>query len=92
MIGLLCCECFVYNAQSLKEKRAVLQRIIDRLKQQFNVSVAETDFQDVWQRTELSIVTVASNRKMAEKELNRALNLIDSFPEIEATITTTEWF
>jgi uncharacterized protein YlxP (DUF503 family) len=50
MIGLVECECLIYDAASLKEKRAVLQRILMRLKQRFNVSVSETDFQDVWQR------------------------------------------
>jgi uncharacterized protein len=92
MIGYVECECLIYDAQSLKEKRAVLQRIVTRLKQKYNVSVAEIDYQDTWQRTKLGIVTITSNRSSTERELGRALEMIDSFPEIERTVTTFEWF
>jgi uncharacterized protein YlxP (DUF503 family) len=91
IVGLAACECIIYDAHSLKEKRAVLQRIITRLKQKYNVSVSEVDYQDVWQRTKIAIATVASARVSAEVELQRALQLIDSFPEIERTITDIEW-
>jgi uncharacterized protein len=91
MIGLAECECIIYDAHSLKDKRAVLQRILTRLKQKFNVSVSEIDYQDVWQRTKIAIVTVASAKVSAEIELQHALKLIDSFPEIERTITALEW-
>lgn len=92
MIGSVTCECLIYDVQSLKGKRAVLKSIITRLKQRLNIAVSETDFQDLWQRTEISIVTVASDRVVAEKELNKALAMIDSTPEIERTITHFEWF
>ncbi|MCA1200281.1 DUF503 family protein [Priestia flexa] len=91
MIGLVECECLIYNAASLKDKRAVLQRILMRLKQKYNVSVSETDFQDVWQRTKISIVAVSSSRIATEQELQKAIALMDSFPEIERTITTFDW-
>ncbi|KZB93230.1 hypothetical protein A2U94_00995 [Bacillus sp. VT 712] len=91
MIGLVECECLIYNAASLKDKRAVLQRILMRLKQKYNVSVSETDFQDVWQRTKISIVAVSSSRVATEQELQKAIALMDSFPEIERTITTFDW-
>jgi uncharacterized protein len=91
IVGLAHCECIIYDAHSLKEKRAVLQRILTRLKQKFNVSVSEVDYQDVWQRTKIAIVAVTSNQVMTERELQNALKLIDSFPEIERTITRFEW-
>ncbi|MEO2075053.1 MAG: DUF503 domain-containing protein [Bacillus sp. (in: firmicutes)] len=91
IIGVAECECIIYDAHSLKEKRAVLQRILTRLKQKFNVSVAEVDFQDVWQRTKIAIAVVTSNRVSTEMELQNALKLIDSFPEIERTITEIDW-
>jgi uncharacterized protein YlxP (DUF503 family) len=91
IVGLAVCECIIYDAHSLKEKRAVLQRILSRLKQKFNVSVSEVDYQDMWQRTKIAITAVTSNRVMTELELQNALKLIDSFPEIERTITRFEW-
>lgn len=91
IVGLAVCECMIYDVHSLKEKRAVLQKILTRLKQKYNLSVSEVDFQDVWQRTKIAVVAVTSSRVSTETELQNALKLIDSFPEIERTITNIEW-
>ncbi|MBM7694663.1 uncharacterized protein YlxP (DUF503 family) [Peribacillus deserti] len=91
MIGFAEFECLIYDAHSLKEKRAVLQRVITRLKQKYNISIAETGHQDAWQRTKLAIVTVSSSRQSTERELQNALRFVDSFPEIERTVTDIEW-
>ncbi|ACK90832.1 hypothetical protein bcere0016_36140 [Bacillus cereus 95/8201] len=82
----------IYDVHSLKEKRAILQRVLTRVKQRYNVAVSEVGHQDVWQRTEIAIVSVSSNRVICEKEMNRVLEYIDSFPEIERTITQLEWY
>ncbi|PAQ15920.1 DUF503 domain-containing protein [Bacillus sp. FJAT-42315] len=91
MIGCVEVEYVIHESHSLKEKRAVLQRTITRLKQKLNVSVAETNHQDVWQRTQLTIVTVASSKQAAERELENALKFLDSFPEWERLVTSYEW-
>lgn len=91
IVGLAACECLIYDSQSLKDKRAVLQRIMTRLKQKYNISIAEVDYQDMWQRTKIAIAVVSSARIPAENELQQALNYLDSFPEIERTITDVEW-
>lgn len=91
IVGSAELECIIYDAHSLKEKRAVLQRIISRLKQKFNISVAEVGYQDLWQRSALAIVTVSSSRMATERELQNALTFLDSFPEIERTLTNIEW-
>lgn len=76
-------EFLIPTAHSLKEKRAVLQRMITRTKQKFNVSVAEIDHQNVWQRTRLAIVSVASSKTSAESEINYALQFLQSNPAWE---------
>ncbi|WP_338469812.1 DUF503 family protein [Niallia sp. XMNu-256] len=91
IVGLLAFECIIYDAHSLKEKRAVLQRVLTRIKQKFNVSISEVDFQDSWQRSKIAIAAVASARNPVEMELQNVLKFIDSFPEIERTITGIEW-
>jgi uncharacterized protein len=91
IVGLAACECIIYNAHSLKDKRAVLQRVMTRLKQKYNVSVSEVDFQDTWQRSKIAIAVVSSAHVPAEIELQNALKFIDSFPELERTITDIEW-
>ncbi|HZG72241.1 MAG TPA: DUF503 family protein [Chondromyces sp.] len=91
MIGYAEVEYLIFDSHSLKDKRAVLQRTMSRLKQKLNVSVAEIDHQDVWQRTKLAVVTVASSRRAAERELENAIDFLDSFPEWERLSTSYEW-
>ncbi|WP_100373164.1 DUF503 domain-containing protein [Bacillus sp. FJAT-45037] len=91
IIGSVRCELMIYDVHSLKEKRSVLKSIVTRLKQRFNVAVAESDFQNLWQRAELTIVTVSNEKVICERELERALALIDAETAAERTITSYEW-
>lgn len=84
-------ECIIYDAQSLKEKRSVLKRIVTRIQNQFNVSVSELDYQDAWQRTKIGVVTIASSKVTADQIIQQILAFIDSFPEIERAETILEW-
>ncbi|KGX88403.1 DUF503 domain-containing protein [Pontibacillus litoralis] len=91
MIGYLEVECYLYEAQSLKQKRSIIKRVLTRAHNGYNVAVSELDDQDLWQRTTLGFVSISSNKVQTEKELHRVLALIDSFPEIERTITNIQW-
>jgi uncharacterized protein len=76
---------------SLKEKRGVIKPVIDGLKNRFNVSVAETDFQDLWQRCEIGIGVVASSASHAQYVIDECDRFVWSFPEIAVTSSRTEW-
>jgi uncharacterized protein YlxP (DUF503 family) len=52
---------------SLKEKRMVLRSLKDRLREHYNVSVAEVEHQDLWQRATLGIVGISSGREALEQ-------------------------
>ncbi|MFC0524182.1 DUF503 domain-containing protein [Pontibacillus salicampi] len=91
MIGYLEVECFLYDAQSLKEKRSVIKRIVTRAQNEINVSVSELDHQNLWQRSLLGFVAISSDKVQTERELQRVVRLIDSFPEIERATTNIEW-
>lgn len=80
IIGLLQIEVMI-TARSLKEKRFVLKSFKDRVKNKFNAAIAETDFVDKWQRSELSIVTVNAEKQVVENTLKKVLNFADENPE-----------
>jgi len=61
VIGLLTVELHFPHSQSLKEKRMVVKAIKDRSR--FNASVAEIGYQELWQRAQLSAVSVSSERR-----------------------------
>lgn len=83
MILYMECEFFIPSAHSLKDKRAVLKSMLTRSKQKFNISAAEIDHQNVWQRTRLAFVIVSSSKEMAEKEMAQVLYFLESNPSWE---------
>jgi uncharacterized protein len=68
-IGVLTMELHIEAAHSLKEKRHVVKSLKDRLRHRFNVSVAEIDAHDLWQRGVVAAVTVACDHTRAETVL-----------------------
>lgn len=66
-VGLCIIEIHLPGVASLKEKRQVLRSLKDRLRDRYNVAVAEIDHQDLWQRATLGIVGIASARVPLEQ-------------------------
>ena len=54
-------------AHSLKEKRMILRKAQDRLRARFNFSIAEVDYQDLWQRAKIAAVTVGADNAVLER-------------------------
>jgi len=76
IVGLITWELHLGACQSLKEKRQIVKSVKDRLHQRFNVSVAETDHHDLWQRAELSAAVVSTDRRHAEQVLQEVDRLV----------------
>lgn len=66
VVGLLRLEVHVPNAHTLKEKRSVLNSLKDQLRGRFNISVAEVDANETWQRATVGISTLGSSRAYTE--------------------------
>ncbi len=77
MIGLLQIELLNNASHSLKEKRRDLRRLMDHLRGEFRVAVAEVDGQDTWQRTRLAVVAVSNDARHNNQVLQRVLNRIE---------------
>lgn len=65
-------------AHSLKDKRHVVKSIIARLRNRFNVSVAEMEYMDIWQRAVLGIACISNDGKFANGEIDKAIDYIES--------------
>ncbi|HEV2388909.1 MAG TPA: DUF503 domain-containing protein [Candidatus Acidoferrales bacterium] len=72
-IGCLTLDIHLPESRSLKDKRHVIQSLKDRLRHRFNVSVAELDHQDLWQRSVVGIVAISSDAAYLEHSLQAAL-------------------
>ena len=90
-IGVLTLEIHVEQSHSLKEKRHVVKSLKDRLRERFNVSVAEIDFLDSWQNSVIAAVTVANDRVRAEQILQAVEAHASSVLGGALAATTVEW-
>jgi uncharacterized protein YlxP (DUF503 family) len=82
VIGLAVWELQLPGCHSLKEKRSVIRSVKDRMHNQFNVSAAETAWQDTHQRAELAACVVSGDRGHA----NSVLDSLDRFLEGEPRV------
>lgn len=80
VVGLVTWELHLNGCRSLKDKRRIIKSLKDRLHKRFNVSVAETDYQDLWQRAQLSCCVVATDKRHAESVLGAADNVVGQDP------------
>ena len=93
MIAFLTLEISIEAAQSLKDRRQVVRSLKDRLRTSFNVSVAELDSAELWNRATIGVVSISSSRdyleglmKNVERQATRIANnsgadITDSFLE-----------
>jgi uncharacterized protein YlxP (DUF503 family) len=72
-VGVLTLDIQIPYAHSLKEKRAVLQKMRDRLRSRFNVAVAELDHEDVWQHATLGVVSISDSQPLLESVFRQVL-------------------
>lgn len=65
-IAYLTLELRIEGAHSLKDKRQVLRSMKDRLRHSFNISIAEIEVTDLWQRATLGVVSISGSRDYLE--------------------------
>ena len=71
IVGLCTVELFIPDSHSLKDKRQVLQSLKNRLREKFNLSVAEVDGQDLWQKAVLGLACVANEGRYVNQVWTR---------------------
>jgi uncharacterized protein YlxP (DUF503 family) len=81
-LGLLTVELHLADSHSLKDRRRVVNSLKERLRQRFNVSVAEADFGDLWQRAGLIVSCAGSGAAIVEQTLRALLAFIEEDPRV----------
>lgn len=82
-IGVCTIDLHIPDSGSLKTKRHSLRSLKDRIRSRFNVSVAEIDHNDLWQKTSLAVAAVSNDKAHLNKTLDHVLNLVRSVPEVD---------
>jgi uncharacterized protein YlxP (DUF503 family) len=80
IVGLCTIQLQLPASTSLKAKRQVLQAVVDRVHNKFNVSIAEVDHQDSWHQAALAIACVATDAGYVHGLLERVVHFIAEGP------------
>jgi uncharacterized protein YlxP (DUF503 family) len=83
IVGSLLVRLRLREAQSLKDKRQVVRSIRDRLRNEFNVAVAEVEAQDKWQVAVLGFATVSNEARHARETLQQIVEALRRHPVAE---------
>jgi uncharacterized protein len=77
VVNVVTWELSIPGCSSLKEKRTVVRSLKDRLRNRFNVSVAETSFHDIHDRAEITAALVATDQRFADSQFEEVDRFVD---------------
>ena len=83
IVGTLKVRLLLRESHSLKDKRRVLKSLKDNLSNKFNISVAETGDQDVWQSAELGVAAVGTDTPFVQSVLSSVVGYLRYFGGVE---------
>jgi len=81
-VGIARLTLFLANSQSLKEKRMVLRRVKDLVRNKFNVAIAEVGDLDKWQRAVIGLTVVGGERRFTESVLDEVLRFVRGHADV----------
>jgi uncharacterized protein len=80
----------VPESGSLKDKRQIVRSLKERIRSRFNVSVAEVDHQDMWQRATLGVAVVSADHAYARDALEKVSRFVDDDLRVSVLDVTLE--
>ena len=79
-VGIVRIELHVSAAGSLKDKRAVIRSLKERIRHRVQAAVAEVDHQDLWQRAALGVCVVSGELRQVDEMIQAVRNVVDTVP------------
>lgn len=67
----------LHGCRSLKGKRKIIKSIISRIRNTFNVSIAETGSNDIYQKAEVGFAIVGNDTAVVNSKIDKVINLAD---------------
>lgn len=82
-VGLLTIHLHIPLCRSLKEKRSQLKPLLSRLQREFNIAVAELDYQDSWQEALIGCASLSNDKAHTQRSLSKITPWIERhFPHL----------
>ena len=92
VVGVCTIDLHLPGTGSLKDKRRILLSLKERIKKAYNVSIAEVDGNDLWQRAVLGVACVANEGRYVTQVLDGVLNAVRANPSVELVDHHTELY
>ncbi len=83
VVGVCKLDLRIPENHSLKEKRHVLRKLIDRVRSRFNVAISEVGDNDIWQRAQMGFCTVGNDRRHINSSLDKVIYFIEQMNLVE---------
>jgi uncharacterized protein YlxP (DUF503 family) len=91
-VGSLSVDVLLGDVHSLKEKRSLVRPVVAELRRRFEVSAAETGYQDLHRRAQIGVGTVAADAGRCREVLGACERLVADRPEVEVlSVRTRIW-
>jgi len=90
IVGAALIELHVHGSRSLKQKRGVVRSVVQRVRNRYNVSVAEVGGQDTWQRAVIGVSAAGNEAPGVRRTLDRVIEFIESLHLAEVLATDVE--
>jgi uncharacterized protein YlxP (DUF503 family) len=90
VIGICQLDFRIPENHSLKGKRHIIRKLIDRVKHRFNVAISEVGDNDLWQRAQIGICAVGNDRRHINSSLDKVIDFIDKMHLVEMIRTEIE--
>jgi len=90
VVGICRLDLRISENNSLKGKRRILKRIIERVKNKFNVSIAEVGNNDLWQSSQIGFCMVGNDKRFINSALDKIIYFIEEINAAEITKSDIE--
>ena len=71
IVGIMVLDLHASSTHSLKQKRQIVTSIKEKLRHKFNISVIESDHQDLWQKIQVAIAMVSNSKTILQKAFDQ---------------------
>tara|TARA_B100000315_G_scaffold260730_1_gene324562 strand:+ start:1930 stop:2211 length:282 start_codon:yes stop_codon:yes gene_type:complete len=83
VVAIYTVDLVIPESHELKDKRRIIMQLRNKITRKFNVSMAEVDHHNLWQRTTLGIACLANKQQHVNQVLDQVMNIIYQLPLIE---------
>lgn len=94
VVGVIHFDILINGAFNLKEKRSYVKSLVSKIRNKFNVSVAEVGYQDLWQRTRIGIAVVGADSAVVNSVIDKITDFVYSngdFEVVERQVETLRY-